>query len=178
MRNASSAGSEARNFRCAVACTLIRQREYGKGEVAWGVGAQGRCGVWRVALGNASRSGFPLGAGTLLPLRLERLSEQGQGGTLNRFGRCGVCCRSLRLAVIFFHSLGGFEERRDYGRSFCRRFEIGAASASGRVVLGNCSPVFREDSSVACKKRATFGVPSLAPGYVGVSRAKGRWPGA
>ena len=78
MRNASSAGSEARDYRCSVACSSICRREFGEREVAWGVGARGRCGVWLVALGNSSHAGFPLDAGTLFYPLLERLSERGQ----------------------------------------------------------------------------------------------------
>ena len=100
--------------------------------------------------------------------------------TLKRFGNCGVCW-SLSWSGSYILSLAGWghvKERRDYGRSYCRSFERGAALTSVRVVLGNCSAFFLEDLSVARKQSATFGVLSLAPGYVRGSRAKGRWPGA
>ena len=94
--------------------------------------------------------------------------------TLKRFGNCGVCW-SLSWSGCYIISLarwGRVEECRDYGCLYCRRFERGAASASGRVVLGNCSAVFGEDLSVARKESATFGVLSLAPGYVGGVRQR------
>ena len=76
--------------------------------MVWGVGARRRCGVWLVALGNSSRAGFPLDAGTLCYPLLERLSERDQVWNAKMFRELRrMLGRSPGLAAIFFRSLGG-----------------------------------------------------------------------
>ena len=181
LRNASSAGSEARDFRCSVACSSICRREFGEREVAWGVGACGRCGVWLVALSSLSRAGFPLDAGTLCYPLLERLSERGQVWNAKTFRELRrMLGRSPGLAAIFFRSLGG-GALRNAGTMVARTVGASKVERRGRrnVLYWAIAPRFLREFKCGPQERRDV-VCSVARSwsYVGGSWAKGRWPGA